>query len=206
MNEQLIDTFLAEAQELIVDLEKGLILLESDQQNKEGISSIFRSMHTLKGAAGMFGFDSVGTITHHLETIYQDIRDGEREMNETILRITFKTLDQLRLLLTADARNSTNSEFDELLVAIKKLEGNENKSSSIVPNNSAPKQVGTFYIYLLPKPNILRNGTNPLYLIDDLLALGTGLSLPFFNELPSLQDIRPDLSHIGFEVVLCTEK
>jgi two-component system chemotaxis sensor kinase CheA len=206
VNDQLIDTFLSEAHELIVDLEKGLLVLENDQQNKDGISAIFRSMHTLKGAAGMFGYDSVGTITHHLESIYQDIRDGERVMNEIILRITFKTLDQLRLLLSADPKDAPNSEFGELLTAIKQLEGNEKTALAVASAGPAQSQPATYYIYLLPKPEILRNGSNPLYLVDDLLALGTGLSLPFFKDLPSLQDITPDLCYTGFEVVLCTDK
>jgi two-component system chemotaxis sensor kinase CheA len=205
VNDHLIDTFLAEAHELIVDLERGLLLLETDQQNKDGISAIFRSMHTLKGAAGMFGFESVGTITHHLESIYQEIRDGERTMNEGILRITFKTLDQLRILLNTDAKQSTTLEFDELLTAIKKLEGGEGKISETA-SPAATRQPATFYIYMLPKSRIMMNGTNPLFLVDDLLALGTGLSLPFFNELPGLQDITPDLCYTGFEVVLYTEK
>jgi len=208
MNDKLIDTFLAEAHELIIDLEKALLVLESDLHNKDGISGIFRSMHTLKGAAGMFGFDEVNTITHHLETIYQDIRDGKRAMNETILRFTFKTLDQLRLLLSDSQENFTESEYDELLQAIKDLahDNSTAQSSSARADRQTPEKQQTFYISFLPEPATLKNGTNPLYLVDDLLVLGRGVSFPFFHNLPTLEDVVSDNSYIGFEVLLCTDK
>lgn len=214
MNDKFQEAFLLEAQELIVDLEKALLLLESDLSDQHGISAIFRSMHTLKGGAGMFGFSAVNNITHHLESIYQDIRDGKREMNELILRTTFKTLDQLRILLNNPSTDVDHSdEYNELLVLIKKLEeeGKTGKEGEVKPATqiaAAEKPVNniTYYIYLLPKTNILQNGTNPLYLVDDLLSLGTGFALPFFKELPELKDIAPASSYIGFEVLLSTSK
>ncbi len=209
MSEKLQDIFLAEAQELIVDIEKALLILESDLHSKDGISAIFRSMHTLKGAAGMFGFKEVNDITHHLETIYQDIRDAKREMNEVILRTTFKTLDHLRILLGNDSFNpaEVDSNHESLLVTIKEL-----GDAVTITSNGQSKEVektkeeSTYYIYLLPNANILKNGTNPLYLVDDLLALGHGISLPFFNTLPELNSVESDISYIGFEVILSTDK
>src|SRR6187431_783033 len=102
--DKFIKAFMDEASELVADLEKALLMLEGDLHNVDGISTIFRGMHTLKGSAGMFGFDDVSDITHHLETIFQDIRDGIRLMEPKILTTTFKTVDHLRNLLDAARR------------------------------------------------------------------------------------------------------
>lgn len=207
MNDRLIDTFLAEAHELIVDLEKALLQLENDQQNKDAISAVFRAMHTIKGAAGMFGYAAVNEITHHLESIYQDIRDCKREMNEAILRITFKTLDHLRILLQVPPAESVgnNSEHAELLQAVQSL-GVIDPAASVKTKQVVEAESATYYINVLPKSNILKNGTNPLYLVDDLLVLGNGISLPYFNDLPVIDNLVPDVSYMGFEVLLCTDK
>jgi len=209
MNDKFMEGFLTEAHELIVDLEKALLLLEKDQHDKNGISAIFRSMHTLKGAAGMFGFAAVNDITHHLESIYQDIRDGKREMNELILRTTFKTLDQLRILLDNPSNDvALSDEYNDLLLVIKNLEAEVGTEAIQSVSKASEKNtiISTYYIYLLPKANILQNGTNPLYLVDDLLALGTGIALPFFNDLPTIEESTPNASYMGFEILLCTDK
>ncbi|HEY9048049.1 MAG TPA: chemotaxis protein CheA [Ohtaekwangia sp.] len=211
MTEKLLDIFLGEAQELIVEIEKAVLLLEQNQQDEHGISAIFRAMHTLKGSSGMFGFEAVSGITHHLESIYQDIRDGARAMDANVLAITLKTLDHLRNLMQdphlGDAGVRANHE--QLLTAILSLE--DAHTSHHTANNTAPASANTaqqrsYYIYILPHPAILRNGTNILYLVDDLLALGEGTALPFFHQIPELAAIAPDTSYMGFEVVLATTK
>jgi two-component system chemotaxis sensor kinase CheA len=209
MIDKLQESFLAEAQELIVDMEKGLLLLEADLHNKEGISAIFRSMHTLKGAAGMFGFNLVSEITHHLENIYQDIRDDKGLMNELILRTTFRTLDHLKVLLQHDVTHSpevmeVHSSLQKEIKALSWISDTHLQVTS--PEEKKEKTECTYYVNVLPKSNILKNGTNPLYLVDDLLVLGQGISLPYFNESPDLNSIEADNSYIGFEVLLATEK
>src|SRR5436190_1873151 len=121
MSDNLVDTFLAEANELIIDIERALLELEHGSDGQENISAIFRAMHTLKGASGMFGFELVQKLTHHLENIYQDIRDGKRLLDGAITDLTFKTLDQLRVLLNSAAKNPEPEGYDDLLQTIKAI-------------------------------------------------------------------------------------
>jgi two-component system chemotaxis sensor kinase CheA len=208
MKDKPIDTFLLEAQELIIDIEKALLQLEDDQYSKESIRDIFRAMHTLKGAGGMFGFVAVKNITHHLESVYQDIRDDKRAIDADILQLTFKTLDQLRILLSSVVEGVPGKEYDELLQTIKAMEREQpnNSQNETVVNRKDSISEKTYYIYFLPHKDTLRNGTNPLYLVDDLLVLGYGISLPFFNDLPALEDLSSESCHMGFEVLLSTDR
>lgn len=209
--DKFIKAFIDEASELIADLEKALLMLETDLNNADGISTIFRSMHTLKGSAGMFGFEDVSDITHHLETIFQDIRDGARVMEPKILTTTFKTVDHLRNLFDATRREKpeVKTRHEALLKEIADLNNSQHVShttTSSIQTESTAEGISTYYIYALPKSNILKNGTNTLYLIEDLMGLGRGIALPFFNDLPSLTDIVADNSYFGFEAVLATSK
>jgi two-component system chemotaxis sensor kinase CheA len=206
--DKLTSVFLTEAKEMCVQLEKDMLELEKDYQNSESISSVFRAMHTLKGSAAMFGFEVISILTHHLETIYESIRDGRRELTPDILSTTFKSLDHLHALMEDPQMvNAETREINELLVSeIKVLESNTDFVQRISATKQAEQKEFTYYVYIIPVGEIFRKGTNTLYLIDDLLTLGQGIALPFFNDLPSLATIVPDYSYTGFEVILSTLK
>ncbi len=203
--------FMAEAQELISELEKSLLMLDDDKENKDGIASVFRTMHTLKGSASMFGFESLSTLTHKIETIYDNIRNGKRKLTHNILSVTLRSVDHLKKLLE-DAEltdESTKREHELLCQKIEELSKEE--TETVNPVQSAEKgspgnEASTYYILFNPKADILKNGTNTLYLLDDLLAMGEGITLPFFCQMPSFKDIIPDTSYTGFETILCTDK
>jgi two-component system, chemotaxis family, sensor kinase CheA len=207
MSDKLIDTFLAEANDLIIDIERALLELKQESDNEERISSIFRAMHTLKGASGMFGFELVQKLTHHLENIYQDIRDGKRLLDLVITEITFKTLDQLRILLGNPSNDFEPDGYYDLLQDVKAIVTTEfTGATSKFASQAKPATETTYYVRFTPHHDIIKNGTNPFYLVDDLIVLGTGLALPFFHELPALQDVNVDSCHMGFEVILATDK
>src|SRR5690349_20169420 len=150
--DKFIKAFIDEASELIADLEKALLMLETDLNNADGISTIFRSMHTLKGAAGMFGFEDVSDITHHLETIFQDIRDGARVMEPKILTTTFKTVDHLRNLFdtTRRERPEVKTRHEALLKEIADLNNSQqvfHAATSPLRTESKAEGVSTYYIY-----------------------------------------------------------
>ena len=205
MSDKLTQTFLAEANELIIDIERCLLDIGRGSNDSEDISAIFRSMHTLKGASGMFGFELVQRLTHHLENIYQDIRDGKRLMDADITDITFKTLDQLRVLLNAETHQTEPAGFNELLEIVKAI-GSENQATQQISSSPMTVSEKTFYVRFAPQADIIRNGNNPLYLVDDLVALGNAIVLPFFNQLPVLDQIDVESCYTGFEIILSTDK
>ena len=209
MLENLNATFIAEAHELLNDLEKALLQLEHDSQNKEGISEVFRTMHSLKGSASMFGFEAISELTHDLETIYESIRSGTAQLTLNILSATLKSLDHLKKLLEDSGLKNKDLKkaHEELLKEIEVL----NQEVKDAPEKAAASKteadtLGSFYVLFNPVPEILRHGTNTLYLVEDLLALGEGVCLPFFNALPTLTEIDPENSYTGFEVVLTTTR
>jgi two-component system chemotaxis sensor kinase CheA len=208
--DHLHEIFMAEASEMVGDLEKGLLQLESDPTNIEGISKVFRCMHTLKGSAGMFGFDSIGELTHHLETVYDSIRNGERTLSSEILKVTFESLDHLQNLLTDPKMKASKIQHTHasLLTDIQKL-ANDVASDQSKPALTAQRieSVTTcYYVSFYPNENVLQHGTNTLYLVEDLLSLGKGIALPHFRELPPFDELNPPLNYTCFEIILETSK
>jgi len=95
--------FIAEAQEIIELLSRDLLVLDHGQ--KEGnpdpdlVNSVFRGVHTLKGIAGMFGFDDLGEVAHVLEDLLDQLRLGRVGLAQEVLDVLFEGVEVLQRLL-----------------------------------------------------------------------------------------------------------
>jgi two-component system, chemotaxis family, sensor kinase CheA len=116
-----------EAYELIADLEASLLVLEDNSDDKNHISKVFRIMHTLKGNSAMFGFDYIAEYTHHIESIYDLVRNDKLKLNKDIFDLTLSSVDHLNLLLEdvnlAEEANKTRhtAKLGELMSFVKKI-------------------------------------------------------------------------------------
>jgi len=97
------DEFLAEAQEIIEGLSRDLLLL--DQAQKDGtsdpelVNEVFRAVHTLKGIAGMFGYQQLGAVAHALEDLLDDLRLGRIALSQEVLDVLFEGVENFQRLL-----------------------------------------------------------------------------------------------------------
>ena len=92
-------TYLEEANDLLANLERALLALEMNANDKSYIEEVFRVMHTLKGNSSMFGLPVIAEFVHDLETIYDKIRVGEMQLNKELLDCTFLCLDHLKIII-----------------------------------------------------------------------------------------------------------
>ncbi len=210
--EHLQSIFMDEAAELLMDLEKGLLQLETNPADSDGIAKAFRCMHTLKGSAKMFGFNGINILTHQLESIYQSIREGNQDLTPAILQITYQCLDHLRKLLSDPSVASTTLQVTQarLLEEISKLSKETLSTEISLSDNSQSIGIkkSLWYISFIPDENILQHGTNSLYLIEDLLALGSGVALPYFIKNLEWDSFDAGKNYTAFEILLesaCTE-
>ncbi len=82
-----IITFSEEAKELLEEMEDSLLSLEETPDDIEVVNSVFRAMHTIKGSSGLFGFDAIVSFTHEAETILDQVRNNEREIDNKLISI-----------------------------------------------------------------------------------------------------------------------
>jgi len=210
--EQFKDKFIEEAIDLIQDLEKSSLELSSDPNNSEHIEVIFRAMHSLKGGSAMFGFKMIDTFTHQLETAYDLVRSGKLNVDDKLLDLTFKSIDHLKdLLAESDQLNDDTLKTHNLLLeSIKKLLNDEDtadtNSVSKIPDNSGLIENGaTYYIQFKPKKDILKNGTNPLLIINELACLGENKVFTFTDNIPEYNELNVLSCYTSWVVILYTE-
>ncbi len=97
--EQFKQSFREEAREILVDLESALLELNENRADVELVGRVFRALHTIKGSGSMFGFEELAAFTHNLETAFDQVRNGELQIDSELIDLTLAALDQIRAML-----------------------------------------------------------------------------------------------------------
>lgn len=216
--------FVEEAQDNVAAIEEALFELEKSPDDKEIVERLFRSMHTIKGSGAMFGFNDLSHFTHNLETLYDLVRNDKIQVNKDIISLTFESLDYIRQLL--DLGEGTLTDPDDIkrqqdyIAKITKyfpagqqltlssaekaaLAAKQAAAAQPEPQKKGPKN---YLVTFAPEISLLNNGTNPLFILDDLTALGAYRTLAFDGAVPSLDKFEPLNLYVKWQTILHTDQ
>ena len=104
-DQETIREFLVESHENLSRLDQDLVELEKHPDDADLLSSIFRTIHTIKGACGFLAFSTLEAITHQAETLLSQLRDGKRELTPALVSLILETVDATRKVLAAIEAN-----------------------------------------------------------------------------------------------------
>lgn len=97
---QYLEIFIDETKEHLQSLNDQLLILETEPENVETINEIFRAAHSLKGMAGTMGFKRMQRLTHDMENVFSEIRNGNMKVTADLVDVLFKGLDALEAYLS----------------------------------------------------------------------------------------------------------
>ena len=213
------DVFLEEAAELLEQLEESLLELEESPDDIELVSSVFRALHTIKGSGAMFGFDRVSAFTHEVETVFDKVRSGDMAASPELIDLTLASRDIIRGML--EEVNEGSDEVPEenaqnIVRSLQELSGSEkggvhssSSGSSAAPGEDADVKeqiLSTWRIRYKPPLDVFASGTNPCHLLEDLMELGETNIVALNEDVPPLSELNPEQFHIGWDVLLTTDK
>lgn len=221
MSDRPQDTFLEESNELLENMEKALLEMENSPDDPDLINDIFRAAHTIKGTAGVFGFDHVESFTHVVENVLDRVRDGKMTISEDLIAVLLKCRDHIETLVQLAVNDETELDADtsqigdNLHAQLKfyleedKAIGREITSSEDVvgvvevTDSSALVHTDNWHISLRFDPEVLQNGMDPLSFFRYLKKLGEIVVIStLYNKLPSFEEMDPELCYLGFEIEL----
>ncbi|MBQ9199473.1 MAG: chemotaxis protein CheA [Lachnospiraceae bacterium] len=90
---QYLEIFIDETKEHIQTLNDQVLILEAEPDNIDTVNEIFRAAHSLKGMAGTMGFKRMQRLTHDMENVFSEVRNGKVNVNADIVDVVFKCLD-----------------------------------------------------------------------------------------------------------------
>lgn len=92
---QYLEIFLDETNEHLQNLNTQILTLEQEPDNMDTINEIFRAAHSLKGMAGTMGYKRMQTLTHDMENVFSEVRNGNITVKANMIDILFQCLDAL---------------------------------------------------------------------------------------------------------------
>ncbi|MGY2127921.1 chemotaxis protein CheA [Blastococcus sp. SYSU DS0617] len=99
--DDIVEEFLVESHENLDQLDSDLVALEQEPNSRERLSSIFRTIHTIKGTSGFLAFNRLEEVTHVGENMLSRLRDGELALTPHRTNVLLQMVDTVRALLTS---------------------------------------------------------------------------------------------------------
>jgi two-component system chemotaxis sensor kinase CheA len=200
------EVFRQEASELFEVLEGALLDLGLRPDDRELVDSAFRALHTIKGSGAMFGFDKVASFTHEFETAFDRVRKGEIKPTQDLISVALAAKDYIRALIE-DPQSTDDVIGEAILDDLERYVFPDQAATAAAEIIEAPlapaesKQAG-WHLYLEFESHVLRNGSNPLDLLEDLCKLGPCFVVPVTDGIPFLDEMEPEDCYLKWDVKL----
>ncbi len=227
---QFHQVFFEESFEGLDIMEKGLLNLDMGAVDVEEVNTIFRAAHSIKGGSGTFGFTDVSGFTHVMETLLDEMRDNRRQVTPAGVSVLLGSVDCLREMLTAiqndepvDEQNiakhkqaldtelngseSTaplSQESEEGIVSVAQEQNDASESSQVGQQieQIQDEKISGWNIAFSPHLDLLKTGSEPVRMFNELKRLGEMTVQVDFQGLPDFFDLDPEECHLSWSIQL----
>lgn len=209
--------FISEAVEQTEAIETLLLELEEQPDDRDLLDSLFRCAHTVKGSAGIFGLNKVVEFTHHVETLLDQMREGNIVLGPELSTLLLQCNDQIKFLVATatDAGADTPEQKDtraDLVIQLRALterqappESTED-AEAMLENQVSPQGKSEMTRWTISAgfgPETFRNGMDPLSIARYLGGMGNVLSMRCgIDAVPSLVNLNPETCYLSFDMAL----
>lgn len=218
-----LPTFVEESRELLRDMEGILLGFESDGIEGETLHALFRTAHTIKGSAGLFGLVDIVQFTHVVESVLDRLRNSEISAAAELINLLLNCRDHIAVLVDIVAAGGTCDAAEReqgaaLASALDAFLDHAAAPPDAPASTPAPadgsisshsgERIGPDHWHLSLRfgPDVLRMGMDPLAFIRFLGTLGSIVHLEtVFDPPASLESYDPERCHLGFEIDFHTE-
>jgi two-component system chemotaxis sensor kinase CheA len=228
--DQLKQTFFDECDEALQQIEAGLTDIRDGQQSDDTVNAVFRGVHSVKGGAGIFGFEALVGFAHVFETLLDGIRRGSLKAAPDTLDVLLSASDVLSdLVQMSRAGKPIAAGFgNEVRTALQQIiDGDKGGAAAAEDDNtpapadfdgldfkpvpvnfdddaSAADAMRSYAITFRPKAEMLKKANEPLYLLRELRKLGELDLAAQTDGLPALTEMEPDRPYIWWTGTLQT--
>ena len=114
----IVQDFLVESYENLDRLDRELVGLEKNPQDRDALASVFRTIHTIKGTCGFLGFNQLEKVAHVGENLLTRLRDGQLTLNRELTTALLEMVDAVRQMLgSIEATGGEGKRDDTKLIA-----------------------------------------------------------------------------------------
>ncbi|MDZ4077921.1 chemotaxis protein CheA [Hydrocarboniphaga sp.] len=198
--------FFEESFERADAMEQALLQLDVQADNGEVVNDIFRAAHSIKGGAATFGFAAVAGFTHHLETLLDSVRSGQRGVDAALVELMLRAADHVRGLLVVARDGGAHDEAlgASLQSALQAALGAPSVAADTPAAEPAKASTG-WAIRFVPMADLFRSGNDPLRILRELAELGSLHSeLEFADGIPGFGALDAESCYLRWNLRLET--
>jgi len=220
-----LQTFIIESRELLESMENALLRIEQSPDDVELINAIFRTAHTIKGSAGLFGLDYIVSFTHVAESVLDRVRNGELKIESDLVALLLSTGDHISALVDHTvAGGELSAALGEESQTIIGFLGAYLQEGPVVKADAAKTTVMTkavsaqaehsyttegggevetdlWHLSLRFGRDVLKDGMDPVSFIRYLGTLGAiHRIVTLLDGIPAVAEMDPESCYLGFEI------
>jgi two-component system, chemotaxis family, sensor kinase CheA len=138
--DNMLKDFLVESYENLDQVDQDFVSLEQAPDDLETLASIFRTIHTIKGSCGFFGYSRLETLAHNGENLLGLLREGKLQVNDPITTTLLEMIDQIRAALADIEENGQEGErdFSAVIAQLQQLQDADSPPPQPEPEPAAP--------------------------------------------------------------------
>ncbi|NFQ65921.1 chemotaxis protein CheA [Clostridium botulinum] len=226
---QYMSMFLEESMDNLQTLNDSLLQLEQEPDDIDKLNEIFRVAHTIKGMAATMGFNEMSELTHKMEDVPSNFREGDLKVTQNVVTVLFKCLDTLEQMV-----NNISEEVDEKVPidhiieelekaangdispqenekeAIETIEENKSEGNSTIPLNEYDLNVikqaedrgfNAYEIKIILSENTLLKSARAFLIFKNLEEYGE-----IIKSLPIAEDIENENFDFEIDLIYLTTK
>ncbi|EPY2271685.1 chemotaxis protein CheW [Clostridium sporogenes] len=226
---QYMSMFLEESMDNLQTLNDSLLQLEQEPDDIDKLNEIFRVAHTIKGMAATMGFNEMAELTHKMEDVLSNFREGDLKVTQNVVTVLFKCLDTLEQMV-----NNISEEVDEKVPidhiieelekaakgdisseeqkeeAIETIEENKSEQNSTIPLNeydlnvikqAEDKGFNAYEIKIILSENTLLKSARAFLIFKNLEEYGE-----IIKSLPIAEDIENENFDFEIDLIYLTTK
>lgn len=206
------EAFFDESDEGLATLEAGLLALENGQADEDTLHSVFRAAHSIKGGAATFGFPDIAEVTHHLESLLDQARSGQRTLGSPEINALLSAADCVRQQIEA-ARAGDAVDAATLQPVLDALEAlHTSKPPAAAPaatpapaseqavQPDAGAAIAGWHVRFQPEPHLLKTGNDPIGILRELHNLGSCEVVCDISALPELEELHAEALLLAWDI------
>jgi two-component system chemotaxis sensor kinase CheA len=222
-------TFFDECDEALQQIEAGLTDLREGNSSDDTINAVFRAVHSVKGGAGIFGFEALVGFAHVAETVLDGLRRGSLTATPDIVDVLLAASDVLSDLvqMSRSGQPVAPGYGGECRTSLEQIIEQDRGGADAGEDDNSPAPADfdgidftpvridmdeppaadatqCYEITFRPKSEMLRKANEPLYVLRELRKLGELDLVAHTDQLPTLAELEPDRPYIWWTGTLRT--
>ncbi len=219
---QYLSMFLEESSDNLQTLNECLLTLENDPQDVEVLNQIFRVAHTIKGMAATMGYTKMAELTHKMEDVLSEFREGKLKVTHVVITVLFKCLDVLEGMVdNISGGSDDNIAIDEIVVMLEDIsragEEEVNPVEEKTQDEMSPMELNEYDLDIIKQAN--KENVNSYHIhikLDEGTILKSARAFIIFQVLeecgeiiksePKLEDLEAENFDFEIDLIYLTNK